>query len=371
MLRLDVSMVAPMTEAQEGSEAEFLVDAFNFVTGCVLPSLAQDIGGEKFRLFVHPSPRYDAAIIPVSGRFEIVVNEGIVGGLMQFCQTYADLENPLSKSHVKELGAVLDDEDRVLGISFYAGLVFLILHEVGHAAAGHVSFAQQADCEFRESTADHASFGRDVDFRQMAELEADGMAMALLFEFRDELMASLECPAGRSENDLAATDRAMLLGVIAAVSLLDGMFARDTEVDATYPYPAVRLLNLCSAYLRVTAPNIVQWRGEDYWFNRQDDAAIAAITDHFKRTIGPALFILHDALRALDIASELQAVDEDIADLQDFMSDALLLLGGGTPHHSLDGRELTKLTEGRAEFLKALAPYRELDLWHAVGGEEA
>ncbi|MEP4627149.1 MAG: hypothetical protein ABJR46_16530 [Tateyamaria sp.] len=360
-----------MTDSQDGSGTEFLLDAFNFVTGCVLPSLEQEIDGERFRLLVHPSARYDAAIIPVSGRFEIVVNDGVVTGLMQFCQTYTDLENPLLKSHVKELGAILDDEDRVLGISFYTGLVFLILHEIGHAAAGHVGFIQQAENEFKESGDHEESFVQGASFRQMAELEADGIAMALLFEFRNELMTALECPIDKSEAASAITNRAMLLGVVAAVSLLDGMFARDTDLDKTYPYPAVRLLNLCSAYLRVTAPDIVQWRGEDYWINSQDEQTIVAITDHFKQTIGPALFILHDALRDLDIASELQAIEDRTGDLQDFMSDALLVLGGGTPCHSVDGRELSKLTEGRTKFLKALAPFRELDLWHAVGGENA
>jgi len=295
---------------------------------------------------VQPSPHYAATIIPNADRFEIVVNDGVVSEMMRFCQAYSDLRNPLLEVHVSELGAPIGDPDRVLGLSFHAGLAFLVLHEVGHVAGGHVRYLTQDTAEFRDTPGD-GSEGADGDFRRMAELEADGFAMALLFEFQDELVLSLGCPQQKSPRMHAAYGRALLLGVFAAISLLEGMFSRERLADTTYPYPALRLLNLCSAYLRVEVPDIARWRGEDYHKAVPDDATIERISEHFKKTVAPALFLLHDALKGMGVASELHGVEDDPKSVQDFMTDALLLLGGGTPVHSVDGQALSDLSEKR------------------------
>ncbi len=357
-----------MVDAGDDSAASYLQDAFDFVTEVVLRGLAEDAAPDRFRLLVHPSPHYGAVIIPNADRFEIVVNNGVVSEMMHFCQAFADLSNPMLESHVSELGALIGDPDQVLGVSFHAGLAFLLLHEVGHVAGGHVRYLTQGTAEFRD-TPGGGSDCADGDFRRMAELEADGFAMALLFEFQDELVTSLGCPQQKSRSMHTAYGRALLLGVFAAISLLEGMFDRERLADPTYPYPALRLLNLCSAYLRVVEPEIVQWRGEDYRKALPDDATVERLSEHFKKTVAPALFLLHDALKGMDVASELHGVEDDPKSVQDFMTDALLLLGGGTSIHSVDGQALSDLTEKRPGFLRSLAPFRELDLWHAVGGE--
>ncbi|RYG90040.1 hypothetical protein EU803_15610 [Loktanella sp. IMCC34160] len=357
-----------MADAEGDSAASYLQSAFDFVTEVVLEGLVEDAAPDRFRLLVQPSPDYGATIIPNSDRFEIVVNDCVVSEMMRFCQAYADLSSPLLEDHISELGSLIGDPERVLGVSFQAGLAFLLLHEVGHVAGGHVRYLTRDTAEFRDRPAD-GSEGADGDFRRMAELEADGFAMALLFEFQDELVSSLGCPHQTSSEMHAVYGRALLLGVFAAISLLEGMFARERITDTTYPYPAIRLLNLCSAYLRVVQPDIARWHGDDYRKAAPDDATVQRISGHFRKSVAPALFLLHDALTGMGVASELHGVEDDPKTVQDFMTDALLLLGGGTPVHSIDGQALSDLTEKRPRFLCKLAPFRELDLWHAVGGE--
>ena len=195
--------VCPVTDAGDDSAASHLQDALNFVTEVVLKGLAERAAPDRFRLLVQPAPHYGAIIIPKADRFEFVVNNGVVSEMMHFCQAYADLSNPLLEGHVSELGALIGDPDRVLGVSFHAGLAFLLLHEVGHVAGGYVRYLTQGTSEFWDMPGDGPE-GADGDFRRMAELEADGFAMALLFEFQDELVASLSCPQQKSPETHAA-----------------------------------------------------------------------------------------------------------------------------------------------------------------------
>lgn len=353
-----------MDDRTEQPYASYLNDAFAFLQNIVIPNLQTSIDDTRFHVLLHESPRYDISIVAIGERYQIIVNEGTIERLIDFCQAYADLENPLLQSHLEQFSELTNQKDTALGATFSAGLVFLLLHEFSHIAGGHVAFALSSQDRFQESE----TVQELHETRQMAELEADGMAFALLFEFRDEFVASMGIAPPSTEYQEAVFARTLLLGVVAAISLLEGMFACENELDEDYPYPAIRLLNLCSSYLRVVAPDIVKWRDDDYWVTRQDDKTIDAIGSHFKATIAPTLFILHDALLELGLNSELHATSDDPRNLQGFMSDALLLLGGSTPKHSADGKELADLSNKRPGFLVAMAPYREMDLWHAVGG---
>ncbi len=364
------------------SHLECMDDIFAFVRDVMVFSLSDGKAADRLRFVLREDERYNAGVLVLSpARFGVFMNTATATRLFEFCGAYGASDNPYMRDHVVELEALSVDPDQALAISYYAGLIFVSMHEYAHVAAGHLAYdrATFGDGPDRplsftelEGATERASSGRRSGpeyrrFRRISELEADGVAFALVMDFAQEIamLARIE-PEPWDAYD-HAVHRAVLLGCLAALCLLEGLFAQTGESggDGEYPFPGMRIINLCSSYFRVVDPDAVVWRGEDYRTRILDAAQVDRTTAQYTATIAPALIILNDALVRRGMETRLLGAEpgESMDDTTLFMRDILAVLGGRAPVWSPDGRLLTELSDSRAHFVLALEPYRELDLW--------
>jgi len=245
------------------------------------------------------------------------------------------------------------------------------MHEYFHVAAGHIGFLRDVywqghNGEFCFSERDTREDDGDyLTFRKMSELEADGAATALTLEFSEDILQGLQISftCGQARQDLL--HRGVLLGCFAAVCLINGLFEKSDHESEEYPFPATRLINLCSSYFRVVAPEVVSWKDGDYRVRGVDDPEADSITGHIQASASRALFILHEALEVSGVRSELLVENwiDRPGETTDFMHDVLMVLSGSTPSKSVHGRELSPLSNLRADMSAKLEQHVELDLW--------
>lgn len=345
---------------------------FGFVQNLILPSICDGNFDERIAFQLQPSRKYNAGVRWRPGdQYQIYVNEGMIERLYEFCNIYGALESPFMRQHLAEFEAQGVSFDQALGVSFTAGLIQVLMHEYFHVAAGHIGYLQktywqneEAEFCFSESD-DYEDDPVYLAFRKMIELEADGAATALTLQFSEDILEGLDISFASGEAKPELLHRAILLGCFGAVCLINGLFEKSTHASEEYPFPATRLINLCSSYFRVVAPDAVRWKDGDYKVRDVDDADASGITSVMQASVSRALFILHDALEAHSIKSEL-LVDgwwDRPDETTDFMHDILMVLGGSTPSKSVHGRELSALSELRTEMMQKLVAHRELDLW--------
>lgn len=188
------------------------------------------------------------------------------------------------------------------------------MHEYSHVAAGHVHYARHrfrggdATLGFSERygfdgvAQDDAESEREAyrTFRQICELEADGYAFALMFTYAPEIAMAAGLDHDPWEEQQAAVHRAMLIGCLAAMALLAALSDAEKAKNSAYPFPGMRIINVCSAYLRVLDPESVRERDGDHVFAERKQDRIDALATQYNRTIAPALMIAHDAMRHQD-----------------------------------------------------------------------
>lgn len=351
---------------------DMVPEVFGFVQDLILPSISDGNADERISFQFQPSLKYNAGVRwRPDGQYQIYVNEGMVEKLFEFCNIYGGLNSHFMRQHFAEFEEQGVSRDQALGVTFTAGLIQVLMHEYFHVAAGHVGYLretywqdEQTEFCFSESD-DYEDDPGYLAFRKMTELEADGAATALTLQFSEDILEGLDIAftSGEARPDLL--HRAVLLDCFGAVCLINGLFEKSVHENEEYPFPATRLINLCSSYFRVVAPDVVRWKDGDYKVGNVDNAGASSITDLMQSSVSRALFILHDALEDSGIKSELLV--EGWIDRPDettnFMHDVLMVLGGSTPSKSVHGRELNALSELRAGMMKKLVPYRELDLW--------
>jgi hypothetical protein len=351
---------------------DIVPEIFGFVRNLILPSIYDTNADERISFQLQPSRRYNAGVRwRMDGQYQIYLNEGMVDKLYEFCNIYGELESPFMSQHLAEFEEQGVSNNQALGITFAAGLIQILMHEYFHVAAGHVDYLRQVywrdeEAEFCFSESD----GYEDDpvylaFRKMTELEADGAATALTLQFSEDILEGLEISFASGEATPGLLHRAILLGCFGAVCLINGLFEKSVHASEEYPFPATRLINLCSSYFRVVAPDVVRWKDGDYKVRHVEDDDASEITDVMQASVSRALFILHDALEAHGTKSELlvEGWTDRPDETTDFMLDILMVLGGSTPSKSVHGRELSTLSELRADMMRKLKPHRELDLW--------
>jgi hypothetical protein len=351
---------------------DMVPEVFGFVQDLILPSICDGNADARILFQLEPSRKYNAGVRwRPSGQYQIYVNEGMVDKLYKFCNIYGGLESHFMRQHLEEFKAQGVSFDQALGLSFTAGLIQVLMHEYFHVAAGHVGYLREVywqndEVEFCFSESD-ASEDDPVylAFRKMAELEADGAATALTLQFAEDILEGLDISFASGETRQNLLHRAILLGCFGAVCLINGLFEKSVHASEEYPFPATRLINLCSSYFRVVALDVVRWKDGDYKVRHVEDGDASEITDLMQSSVSRALFILHDALVAYGTKSELLVegwIDRP-DETTDFMHDILMVLGGSTPSKSVHGRELSALSEQRANMMQKLVAHRELDLW--------
>lgn len=347
-------------------------EVFGFVQKLILPSICDTNADERISFQLQPSLKYNAGVRwRLDGEYQVYVNEGMVDKLYEFCNIYGELESPFMSQHLAEFEEKGVSYSQALGITFASGLIQVLMHEYFHVAAGHIGYLRQVywrdeEAEFCFSESDEYDDDPEyLAFRKMTELEADGAATALTLEFAEDILEALGIAFGSEQVQLDLLHRAVLLGCFGAVCLINGLFERSVHASEEYPFPATRLINICSSYFRVVAPDAVRWKNGDYVVQDVDDADVSGITGVMHATVSPALFILHEALGLSGTQSELLVegwIDRP-NETTDFMHDILMVLGGSTPSQSVHGRELSALSEQRADMMQKLVAHRELDLW--------
>ncbi len=362
------------------SHLDCIEDIFAFVRDVMVVSLSDERAADRLRFILRQDERYNAGVLPLSAsRFNVFLNTATATRLFDFCGVYGVIENDYLREHFAELEAFSIDENAALALSYYTGLIFVAMHEYAHVASGHLSYDRAAfgdgadrPLSFTEtdgSTDGSTSRNRDTEryrrFRRISELEADGVAFALTFSFAPEIAMLTGLDPEQWDERKHAIHRAILLGCFAALCLLEGLFADEEEIDGEYPFPGMRLINLCSSYFRVVDPDAVAWEGDDYRTRVPDPARNGAVETHYAATIGPALFALNDALvyQGMETRFFRKGFESDPDAMTPFMRDIISVLGGSTPDRSPDGRLLASLSASRADFVLALERYRELDLW--------
>lgn len=357
---------------QNRSYIDMVPEVFGFVQNLILPSIADGNADDRITFQLQPSRNYNAGVRCCrGGKFEIYVNEGIVDRLYAFCNIYGGLDSLFMREHLTAFEQHGVSYDQALGVSFTAGLIQVLMHEYFHVAAGHVGYLketywQDAEAEFCFSESDEYEDDPVYQaFRKMTELEADGAAAALTLQFSEDILEGLNISFASGEARPDLLHRAVLLGCFGAVCLINGLFEKSVHANEEYPFPATRLINLCSSYFRVVAPDVVSWKDGDFKVRNVDDNDASDITDLMQSSVSRALFILHDALEVHGTKSELLVegwIDRP-NETTEFMYDILMVLGGSTPFKSVHGRELSELSELRANMMHKLVPHRELDLW--------
>lgn len=356
------------------SARPLLDDVFRFVEGAVLPGIGAEAFARSLLWRRSAGDGFNATIRPVGRtRYRIAVDDGVADGLFAIVEAVAASEETLERTHLSEAAALLGDENTALNLSLVGGMVFVALHEACHAAAGHVDYLHRC---YRSGEGLRLSYteARSGDpvavlpgsmdyalFRRIAELEADGAAFALTFEFADEIAAMLsEEVEGQSDLERAC-ERAVMLGALAAVLQLETAVSADT----VYPDPVMRLLNVVASAFRVFAPTAVVYREGDYVSGALDDETARALIERYVKTAMPSLFMLDGAVVRLGREAPFLAVDARSANdmISDLMQDALTLLGGGEPSRTEAGRRLTRLSGERRAFMEALKGDRRAELW--------
>lgn len=360
------------TENDYRAYLDMVPEVFGFVQNLILPSICDGNFDDRIAFRLQPSRRYNAGVRShPGGQYQIYVNEGMIERLYEFCNIFGGLESLFMRQHLAEFEAHGVSFDQALGVSFTAGLIQVLMHEYFHVAAGHIGYLQETywkdgEAEFCFSESDE--YEDDpvyLAFRKMTELEADGAATALTLQFAEDILQSLDINFASGETHRDLLHRAILLGCFGAVCLINGLFERSAHTRGEYPFPATRLINLCSSYFRVVAPDLVRWKDGDYKVRHVEDDDAGEITVAMQASVSRALFILHDALEAHGTKSELlvEGWTDRPDETTDFMHDILMVLGGSTPSKSVHGRELSALSEQRANMMQKLVAHRELDLW--------
>lgn len=360
-----------MNKAPTAYHRECIGDIFRFVSDFIIFPLSGAAEADRFDFRFYDDVVYNAGVQPVrGGRFHIFVNTGLADRLFAFCEAMADMPGETMQDHVEEFAAFSMHKDQTLFLSYSSALIFVMMHEYSHVAAGHVRYVQHtygggdATLGFSEryNFDGMAPGGQDAYkiFRQICELEADGYAFALMFTYAPEIAILAGMDHDPWEARQAAVHRAMLIGCLSATALLDAVSDAAEVADSAYPFPGMRIINLCSAYLRVLDPDSVQERDGDHVFVQREQARIDTLAAQYNQTIAPALIIAHDAMRLQGLNGCLP--DPLTEQRSDFMRDILTMLGGQVPGRSSDGRRLAAMSDLRAAYLSRIRPFREIDL---------
>ncbi len=349
----------------DGPYLEMLPDVFEFVGTFVVPIISGQDSEQALLFEITDQPDFSAGVRATETEaMGIYISEGAATRIYDYCSEHSALIDAMGSSAERNTDGVA-----LASLTYASALVFLLLHEYGHVAAGHIAFMLKYYPEYFEPEFGFSEVHKPLSlssdysrFRRMSELEADGFAFAITLDFSEDICTSigLEYDSDQASNDIR---KAVLLGCFVSVCLLDGVF--DQKEEGEYPFIASRIINLCSSYLRTVEPDAVQWSNGNHRFIVPSDEKAREITQVYEGTISPMLFLLHSTLTSMGLESEFfdESYVENSNPSTEFMQDIEKVLAGSIPDISVYGRALSALTPHRVEFMRGLRQFRQLDLW--------
>ncbi|RVU18478.1 hypothetical protein [Methylobacterium oryzihabitans] len=319
--------------------------------------------------------------------FRIVLNDGCLA------QIYEALDVPRGRA----LEPLIDvasslfrgrgDYDLVCRTVLNVAVVFILLHEYAHVAAGHLDARRSAGGVAATETTyrwdevpgpanrpDPALSLAGVGPEQVGrvfELEADATAYELLLDFAvDILLATDEArralPSIAHADDLdpaqAGSLQQLIFYACALTVSLTEQSRQNAGVQGTYPSAGARMMSLCLALLRRQMPG--EWRFEcAEQVTRITEEAHGALVAFILPTMARA-FDLCEACCA-NVRGETGGARASAAgDRRSFAHDFAVLLQGATGEAVTEaGRELVSLQAARVAILEPMRHHRRTDWW--------
>lgn len=340
---------------QAETEAEDMIRvAGELVTYVLFPGIGEQDFSERIDWRKRVSDKFEAAILPWRGtRYRVTIHTGVPARILSRLQEVELWETAVEAAD--RIGGV----EAAMTLAWFSGVALFATHEACHAAAGHVAYqkahfpeAWSRELGFRESLTSKPTVSYTgvnsllefADFRRFAELEADGVATAILLEAESELLRAVEGAVidGSSQN---VARRFILFGIFATLELLSA----ENKPSQYYPTPEVRFLNAVSAVFRHAASELISPESSDYKLRPAVSDEAETVLQNVSETIFPAIRMLD----AVETASN-------------FWDDIVTVLSGEPPGKTDAGRVLTRYTNDRSMFMRAMVDYRETGMWSEI-----
>lgn len=346
-----------------------------FVREMVFPAV--DKSGDVIAIEADPSQSFGARVAPSGPGFRITVNAGLAKTLIAALDPLP--EGPLLS--VQRLSLSLfgepPQEDVIRGSLVSAALIFILLHEYGHIAAGHFGLLVQAAGEpdalaFDEVIHTFAFDGADstTPVGKLTELEADLIAFNPLMDLSYPIfMSDVDVRAlmtGREPRNwqdrlIAPVVELMYYGAALALALLDAHRVQ-TKGRSDHPRPLTRVLNLAGLMVRRMIEG--NWLGKSLEHELKVDAQVL---EQLKRFFLPALVNSVELCEAALANVGFGAARGGRMSRQRWVSltrDYINLLKGGAKRFvTVEGRELHELAGQLPGFSDFMTPHRVRPWW--------
>lgn len=306
-----------------------------------------------------PEPALKARVLPLPPGALIEIADGshdiVDAAVMRLWRTDASG----SRRHFERLADLTGSLENARDLVILFALVFVALHEAAHLLGGHLDALNRdyrtrsgvaLGYEERRSGEEPAPVGDALPFplfHRMAELEADGAAIALLMPRAQAIATMLPGVDAIEDSGVVLVRRSAMTGAVLAILALDGAGSGN----ALYPMPVVRLLNAAAAAARVSLPVSFPTRDGDYVRPEMTNRDILIASGEIVGTVEPAFLA---GLRILPLgARSARGVHADLR----------TALSLGIPKVSRAGSELARLSRYRSAFMRRLATDRRTSLW--------
>jgi hypothetical protein len=339
-----------------------------------------DKGAETIAVRADPTARFAASVSERAGTYEIVASAGLADTLSRALNLLP--EGPFQS--LQRLSLQLFDEppqgDVIKGSLINGALIFILLHEYGHIAAGHFKLlAEQggADAElaFDEVMSDFSFQGeRDDLTSRLIELEADNLAFNLLLDLSYPIFtASADVQALLKGRDLPNWQDQLIPPVVElmfysaalALALVDAHRKRS-RCSGDHPRPLARMLNLAGLMVRRMTQGAWISEGTQHRL-AVDDSIHAQLRTFFIPALVNGVELCEAALAnpGLDLSSRPSFSDPDHFAWAVLVNDYInLIKGAPKPFLTEDGRELHSLSQAIAAFDTSMRPYRVRNWWN-------
>ncbi len=361
-----------------------LTEPFEMVAGIAsffdqIVLAAVDKGADDIRVRADPAERFAASVTERSGVYEIVVFAGMAEALSRALDLLPeDPFRSLQRLSLQLFGEP-PEEDVIKGCIVSGALIFILLHEYGHIAAGH--FALQADAEGAAGQFAFEEVGSAFSFEgkaggltsRLIEIEADNLAFNLLLDLSYPIFtANADVEALLGGKDLRDWQDQLIPPVVelmfyaaaVALALIDAHRVRARGAT-DHPRPLARVLNLAGLMIRRMTEGA--WRSEGTEHRLQVDETVhAQLTTFFVPALANGVELCEAALAnlGLELSSRLALEDPDDSAWPVLVNDYInLIKGAPKPFVTPDGVELHALSQTVVAFTAFMAPHRIRSWW--------
>lgn len=348
-----------------------------FVDQIVLAAV--DKGAAKISVRADPGGRFAASVTEHEGAFEIVVFAGIAQALSRALDLLPEGPFESIQRLALQLFGEPPEEDVIKGSLVSGALIFILLHEYGHIAAGHFRLQAEAEGSDRpfafEEVASTFSFEGAAGgmTSRLIELEADNLAFNLLLDLSYPIFAAnadVEALLGgqdlRDWQDqlIPPVVELMFYSAALALALIDAHRVRSRG-GQDHPRPLARMLNLAGLMIRRMTQGAWQTEGTQHRLT-VDGAVHAQLKGFFIPALVNGVELCEAALGnlGLELASRMSLTDPDDSAWVVLVNDYInLIKGAPNPFSTPDGQELHALAVELAGFTDFMAPYRTRSWW--------